>query len=244
MPVVCAWSSRHRRLGAKLGDGDKSDDVAVTDETSHKQRQMPSVRAAGTVMAVTERNPDGKGVTQFLRDWDYSAPRGVVAKPRGRILADYFTSLLVLAATFTFKPVFGKDYYLYFEAGRWTLSLIGPQEWRNADKQRAFVGICQLHDDSTWSIEPSENLSSDGPVAEAVGNFFDGFADKLKTSDPLEDGLPVAEFRLPYYQRLFAAALSRSLKRSLAYGEQQEIPAVEWLASMPNSVRRLVDRSG
>ena len=197
-------------------------------------------RQSGAVAAVTERNPDGKGVTQFLRDWDYSEPRGVVAKPDGRILADYFTSLLVLAARFTFKPVFGKDYYLYYENNRWTLSLISPSEWHDAAKLRCFAGTCRLHDDSTWSIEPSENLAGGGAVAEAVAHFFDEFAERMRTRDPLEDGMPVAEFRLSYYQRLFAAQLSRSLKRSMRYAGTEKTPAIEWLAKLPASVQRLV----
>ncbi|MEL7538918.1 MAG: DUF2452 domain-containing protein [Pseudomonadota bacterium] len=213
------------------------------DSDKTKDSRFPTSARASSVTAVTERNPDGKGVVGFLRDWDYSTPRGVTAKPSGQILADYFTSLLVLSASFSFKPVFNKDYYLYFDDGRWVLSLIAPTEWRSVEKERAFAGTCRLHDDSTWSIEPAENLRGESLVADAMAQFFDGFVEKMQSRDPLEDGLPICEWRLPYYQRLFAAALSRSLKFSMRLGDQTQIPGKTWLAELPTSAKRLLTRT-
>lgn len=176
----------------------------------------------------------------FLRDWDYSAPRGVMAKPEPQVLADYFTSLLVLSAKFKFEPTFGKDYFLYHEENEWKLSLISPEEWNKAKKFESFVGTCVLHEDSTWSISPSENLSNGSPVADAVTEFFDKFVDRMETQDPLEDGLPIYEAHLPYYPRLFAAALSRSIKGSLAMGGQQKRPSRSWLESLPLDAKQLL----
>lgn len=178
-------------------------------------------------------NPQGKGQIGFLRDWHYSSPRGVVAKPSGQLLADYFTSLLVLCADFKFKPAFETAYFLYREEPRWSLSLISPEEWNTADKRATFVGTCRLHADSTWSIEPADNLSKKGPVADAVTIFFDGFVEKLRSRKPLEEELPIYEANLPYYQRLFAAALSRSLKTSMIQGGQLSRESVSWLEALP-----------
>ncbi len=185
-------------------------------------------------------NPEGKGQVGFLLDWAYSSPRAVVAKPAPQLLADYFTSLLVLSSTFKFKPVFGKDYYLYIEDDRWVLSLISPDEWNDPAKRRAFVGTCVLHDDSTWSIEPSGNIGKDCSVADRLARFYEGFIDKLSSGQVLEDGLPVYEAGLPYYQRLFASALTRSLKASMAKGGQTGRSADAWLEQMPRNAGRLL----
>ena len=53
----------------------------------------------------TDGNPEGKGHNGFLLDWYQSEPRGVVAKPRRQLLAEFFTSMLVLSAAFKFRPV-------------------------------------------------------------------------------------------------------------------------------------------
>jgi hypothetical protein len=198
-------------------------------------RKSPSALAeAGAVP-----NPQGKGQVGFLLDWAYSSPRAVVAKRAPQLLADYFTSLLVLSAAFKFKPVFGKDYYLYVDGDGWSLSLISPDEWNDDARRRAWVGKCVLHADSTWSITPSGNIGRQGRVAEALSKFYDGFIDKLRSQRVLEDGLPFYEAGLPYYQRLFASALSRSLKGSLALADQLGICAETWLARMPRHADRL-----
>jgi len=184
-------------------------------------------------------NPQGKGQTGFLLDWAYSSPRAVVAKRAPQLLADYFTSLLVLSAAFKFKPVFGKDYYLYVDGDGWSLSLVSPDEWNDDARRCAFVGKCVLHADSTWSITPSGNIGKQGAIDAALAEFYAGFLDKLRSQRALEDDLPFYEARRPYYQRLFAAALSRSLKGSLALGNQLGMSAETWLARMPGNADRL-----
>ena len=184
-------------------------------------------------------NPQGKGQIGFLLDWAYSSPRAVVAKRAPQLLADYFTSLLVLTAAFKFKPVFGKDYYLYTDGDGWSLSLISPDEWNDDARRRAFVGKCVLHADSTWSITPSGNIGKQGAVDAALSRFYDGFVDKLRSQQALEDDFPFFEAGLPYYQRLFASALSRSLQGSLMLGDQLGTSAETWLARMPGNADRL-----
>lgn len=212
----------------------------TTDDTRTHDRQLQSASGTAVGARAPRPNPQGKGLVGFLQDWDYSTPRGVVAKPAGRLLADYFTSLLVLSAEFKFKPAFGQTYHLYRTDSRWILSLVSPNEWNTREKQMGYVGACVLHDDSTWSIEPSDNLGRKGPVSDALADVYDGFVDRLRNRMPLEDGLPVYEGRMPYYQRLFAAALSRSINASLVAGDQTGRPLEPWLASLPGDVSRLL----
>jgi hypothetical protein len=190
-----------------------------------------------SALAETGPNPEGKGQVGFLLDWAYSSPRAVVVKRAPQLLADYFTSLLVLSSAFKFKPVFGKDYYLYQDGASWALSLISPDEWNNDTKRQAFVGRCVLNEDATWSIEPSGNIGKKGAVDDALAAFYDGFIDKLRSQQVLEDELPIYEAGLPYYQRLFAAALSRSLKGSMTQGDQLGISTETWLSQMPKILK-------
>lgn len=207
-----------------------------------RQSQKAVSRSRSTELGDTGAgaNPQGKGQIGFLLDWDYSSPHAVVAKPAPQLLADYFTSLLVLSSSFKFKPVFGKDYYLYIDGDGWSLSLISPDEWKDNARRRTFVGTCVLHADSTWSIEPSDNIGNSGIVGDRLAAFYDGFVEKLRSNQALEDGLPVYEAGLPYYQRLFASALSRSLKGSLTRGDQLGLDAEAWLQQMPRDARRLL----
>lgn len=214
----------------------------MNDDLSGKGPSRALARTKRTELAGKSAapNPQGKGQVGFLLDWHYSSPRGVVAKPPAQVLADYFTSLLVLSAAFKFKPVYEKDYYLYCAGSQWSLSPVSPEEWDTAEKRAAFVGTCVLHADSTWSIAPSKNLSSPGAVADAISRFYDGFVDKLRSTRPLEDELPFYEATLPYYQRLFAAALSRSLKLSLFRGGQLSIASADWLERLPQSANLML----
>lgn len=184
--------------------------------------------------AVTVRpaNPDGKGANGFMLDWYRSEPRGVVAKPRRQVLAEFFTSMLVLSARFKYKPAEGTSNYLYLIGSDWVLSLIAPHQWSD-ERRRGFAGTCVLQPDMTWTIEPSERLSEDGPVADAVRRFFDAFADKMDTDLTLEEILPYCVQKLPYYQRLYANALSRSIRASVVLGDQTDISAREWQSLLP-----------
>lgn len=184
--------------------------------------------------AVTVRpaNPDGKGANGFMLDWYRSEPRGLVAKPRRQILAEFFTSMLVLSARFKYKPAEGVSNYLYLVRGNWELSLISPAEW-SEERRRGFVGTCVLQADMTWTIEPSERLSEEGPVADAVRRFFDAFAETMNTDQTLEEILPFCVWKLPYYQRLHANALSRSIRGATILGDQTDIPAREWQLLLP-----------
>lgn len=186
----------------------------------------------GTLRRKQDGNPEGKGENGFLLDWHRSTPRGVAAKPRRQILAEFFTSMLVLSARFKYKPAVGTTNYLYWVNGEWSLSLIAPAEW--SDERRAgFAGACVLHPDMTWTIEPSELVAGDNAVSDAIGRFYDAFAEALETDLVLEEILPFHAGRLAYYPRLYAAALSRSVRAAVTLGAQESVTCRAWRALLP-----------
>jgi hypothetical protein len=174
-------------------------------------------------------NPEGKGANGFLLDLQKSRPTGVVAKSRPQLLAEMFTSMLVLSAAFKYRPVVGTANYLYWENDEWTLSLVAPEEW-SAAKRGAFAGTCVLRHDMTWTIAPSTLLAEDNLVADAMRRFHAAFIDKLDTDLSLEEILPFYMGKLPYYQRLYASALSRSVYASVVLGEQMATSCRDWRA--------------
>mgnify|MGYP001823130110 FL=1 len=198
---------------------------------------------ARAVTLKTDGNPEGKGLNGFLLDWYKSEPRGVVAKPQRQVLAEFFTSMLVLSAQFKYEPAVGVANYLYCMDSEWSLSLIAPHEW--TDERRAgFVGTCVLHDDMTWTIEPSELLAEDNAVSDAVGRFYDAFAESLDTDMTIEEILPFYTGSMPYYQRLYASALSRSIRAAVTIGDQRNVSCRDWRMALPRLERVMLTREG
>ena len=183
-------------------------------------------------MRKEDANPEGKGANGFMLDWYRSEPRGVVAKPRRQVLAEFFTSMLILSAHFKYKPAIGVENYLYWVDGQWSLSLIAPEQW-SGERQRGFAGTCVLQHDMTWTISPSENLADNDDIIEAIGRFYDAFADTLDTDLTLEEILPFYVRTMPYYQRLHANALSRSIRGTITIAGDRSVPCHEWLARLP-----------
>lgn len=184
-------------------------------------------------------NPEGKGVNGLLLDWCRSAPRGVVAKPRRLVLAELFTSMLTLSAAFKYRPVVERSNYLYWIDGQWSLSLIEPEQW--SDERRAgFAGTCVLQHDMTWTITPSELLTQNNPVSDAIRRFYDAFAETLDTDLTLEEILPYYVGRMPYYQRLYANAMSRSVRGTVTLGDQASIRCRDWQVLLPRFERVLL----
>lgn len=191
----------------------------------------------------TDGNPEGKGVNGFLLDWHESEPRGLVVKPERQVLAEFFTSMLVLSAQFKYKPIVGVSNYLYWIDGQWSLSLIGPDEW-SAERQAGFVGTCVLQQDMTWTIEPSAILAEEGPVADAIGRFYDAFVETLDTDLTIEEILPFYVGKMPYYQRLYANALSRSIRGAVTLGDQRTMKCREWQRLLPRLERLMLVHGG
>ena len=191
----------------------------------------------------TDGNPEGKGVNGFLLDWYQSAPREVVAKPRHQILAEFFTSMLVLSAMFKYKPAIGTLNYLYWVNDQWSLSLIAPEQW-SEERRAGFAGTFVLQRDMTWTIAPSDLLSEDNPISAAIGGFYDAFAEMLDTDLTLEEILPFYAGRLPYYQRLYASALSRSMRAAVMLGNQTSTSCRQWYLLLPQLKKDLLAHRG
>jgi hypothetical protein len=204
--------------------------------TPYKSREITRPRK-------TDGNPEGKGVNGFLLDWHESEPRGLVVKPERQVLAEFFTSMLVLSAQFKYKPVVGVSNYLYWIDGQWSLSLIGPDEWSD-ERQQGFVGTCVLQHDMTWTIDPSTILAEEGPVAEAIGRFYDAFVETLDTDLTIEEILPFYVGKMPYYQRLYANALSRSIRGAVTLGDQRTMKCREWQRLLPRLERVMLVHGG
>ena len=184
------------------------------------------------LVAKTDGNPEGKGLNGFLLDWYRTEPRGVVIKPQRQVLAEFFTSMLVLSAHFKHKPAVGVLNYLYYVDGQWSLSLIAPDEWSH-ERRAGFVGTCVLHPDMTWTITPSDLVGEDNEVSDAIARFYDAFAETLDNDLTLEEILPFFVRRMPYWQRLHASALSRSIRGTITLGDQRSTKCRDWQALLP-----------
>ena len=191
----------------------------------------------------TNGNPEGKGLNGLLQDWRASEPGDVVVKSRHTVIAEFFTSMLILSARFKFRPVVGTAYYLYRINDEWSLSLIAPDQW--TDERRAgFAGMCVLQRDMTWTIAPSDRLDGDSPVSIAISRFYDAFVRKLDSDLALEDILPTYVVGLPYFQRIYASALGRSLRATIALGDQAATSCRQWLLTLPRRQDLLPDCTG
>ncbi|MGB1191618.1 MAG: hypothetical protein ACPG3T_01710 [Pseudomonadales bacterium] len=188
-------------------------------------------------------NPQGKGVVPLLTAWESMSPLTVDNKSAGRILGEYFTSLLILSAEFSFKPVPKKNYYLYWKpllaannrpTAPWRLSLIEPDRLGDLDLG-VYVGRCILQYDMTWSIELAEALHQHSELTEDLQQFHQHFQAINNGEESLETHLPFFVEQLPFYRRLAATALSSSLSRSIQASELDNIPARQWLAHSGSS---------
>lgn len=189
----------------------------------------------------TPGNPQGKGLVPTLEAWHATQPQGVEKKSAGRILTDYFITLLVLSAEFDFRPVPGCAYYLYLRDTRWRLSLISPDEWGDRIPGRC-LGRCRLQTDMTWSLELLADLQRDDTMRAALIGFHGGFLQLLEGHDTLEAGLPHYVAGLPYYRRLLAAGLATSLSQSLSLSGLTDRSARHWLETATNAPLLNADR--
>jgi hypothetical protein len=96
----------------------------------------------------------------------------------------------------------------------------------------------------TWTITPSAVLADNSAVSEAIGRFYDAFAEMLDTDLTLEEILPFFAGKLPYYQRLFASALSRSVRAAVTLGDQDSISCRHWQTQLPRQRNALLHCGG
>lgn len=162
---------------------------------------------------INAANPQGKASIALLDDLNQFNNYKPCKKEIPEWIADYFTSLLVLSASFSFKPVTNKKYYLYLDKGQWKLSLISPIEWSNCPY--CYFAECKLHDDRTWSLTPISDWHDNSEISNFVDSIKKEFFSSLNTDKPIIDSLPYFAEHLPYYQRLAAFGLANSLKDSL-----------------------------
>lgn len=158
-------------------------------------------------------NPQGKASLAILNDLQSFTPVNVKSKDIPRWLTDLFTSLLVLSAKFSFKPVMNKEYYMYFNDDQWQLSLIEPQAWK--DCPYIFFATCRLHEDKSWSITPTNHWEDNHCLRERINEMRQAFFDTINTDEPVINSLPYYADHLPYHQRVAANGLAKSLKLSL-----------------------------
>jgi len=159
-------------------------------------------------------NPQGKASLPLLRELQAWRSREAPTRAVRDVLADYLTGLLVLSAEFSFRPVPGRAYHLYYRQDRWQLSLIAPDEWRPS-RQRCYVGQCELRHDATWSVLPAPALEERSEVIAALETLQQGFHTRIGGTPALADSLPHYESTLPYYRRVLASGLAHSLHTSL-----------------------------
>ena len=159
-------------------------------------------------------NPQGKGLVPVLQDLANLKTGLLDPKSPGAFLRDYCLSSFVLSASFAFKPVVGKTYYLYTSGPDWTLSLIAPGQW-SSEKADTFLAACHLRPDMTWELLTDTLASDDNKSRDALQRYIHAFVGSLAEQESISDSLPHYVRELPYYRRLLMCALSSSLKQSL-----------------------------
>ncbi|MEH6584363.1 MAG: DUF2452 domain-containing protein [Halioglobus sp.] len=160
-----------------------------------------------------EPNPQGKGLVPVLQDWSTMRTGALERKSPADFLRDYCISSLVLSATFGFKPVVEKTYFLYARKKGLSLSLIAPFEWGNIDSVE-FLGSCHLRSDMTWEMSISLLDEESNGLANAR-TYIREFLASLSEQSAICDHLPFYTAELPYYQRMLSTALASSLQQSL-----------------------------
>ena len=80
---------------------------------------------------------------------------------------------------------------------------------------------------------PSERFGDDNEVSAAIARFYDAFAETLDNDLTLEEILPFFVRRMPYWQRLHASALSRSIRGTITLGDQGSTRCRDWHGLLP-----------
>jgi len=175
-------------------------------------------------------NPQGKGSLTILKDLDGSTQGlSIIPKNPEQVLTELFTSLFVLKATFKFKPIVGKDYWLYEVEGILKLYQFSPQEWGSRAPGQ-WIGKCSMGPDLIWSLEINQTLKDDPDFIKSIEDQRDQWEHGLEEVDSMETLLPEYAEELPYYQRVMAFGLSKSLKASLGLTGQLSLKPKDVIA--------------
>jgi hypothetical protein len=164
-------------------------------------------------------NPQGKGLVPVMDSLEGCRPQvRVPAKSIEQISNELFTSMFVLESEFKFRPVIDRPYWLYRRGTTFRLSMIGPDEWRGSAAFGEYVGECVLHPDMTWSLALCPAAAGQADLMQLIAARRAAFEQCLQAAETVQQGLPVFEATLPFYQRVFAAGLANSLAASLQRG--------------------------
>lgn len=164
-------------------------------------------------------NPQGKGLVPVMDSLEGCRPLvRVPAKNIEQVSNELFTSMFVLESEFKFRPVIDRPYWLYRRGSRFRLSMIGPDEWGSSVPFGEYVGECVLHPDMTWSLAMCPAAAAQAGLMQLIAARRAAFEQRLQAAETVQQGLPVFEAALPFYQRVFAAGLANSLAASLQRG--------------------------
>ncbi|AWL10532.1 hypothetical protein HMF8227_00019 [Saliniradius amylolyticus] len=184
-------------------------------------------------MAKKNPNPQGKGLTPVVQQRQELLASAIPDKSASQILTDYAISLLVLSARFQFKPSPGQTYTLYLKQYNLGLSLIEPEAW--PESMGKPIARCQLNNDMTWHIGGTLFDPKDKSVVRILDSFLKGFEERLSASQSLEQGLPYFAGHLPFYPRLFANVMAKSLEQSLQQSNLVGRNQHYWLTQLDSS---------
>lgn len=189
--------------------------------------------SSNPIERLSPANPQGKGLVPVLESLANSrALITVPAKHIEQISSELFTSLFILHSQFQFKPVVGKQYWLYLRDHKFHLSLISPQEW-GGTSFGACIGECVLQQDITWTLTLDNMAASDERLMTLIESRRAEFEQDLNSVDAIEHVLPFYLERLPFYQRVYAAALASSLKGSMIKSGIQGLSYVQAQKCLP-----------
>ena len=180
----------------------------------------------------TNPNPQGKGTSPVLAalETSRSALARVPPKHIEQVTTELFTSLFVLDARFRFKPVVGRDYFLYekrdgtghadhgVEHGapdrHFWLGITPPSMLGEIVAGR-FIGTCALQRDLTWTLALADAVAADEAFVAYLRARRTALEARLADARTLDDVLPRHEARLPFYSRASAFAVAHSLGLSM-----------------------------
>lgn len=176
-------------------------------------------------------NPQGKGTTLLTNHWHPNVQ--IAQKTVPEVLKAFLTSSLVLSAKFSFKPVVAQSYWLYLWNDELRLSLIEPEK---LDAEQVYcIGECKLDNDLTWQISPIKGGQDQQQVTAFLERYFEGFSEHLSSEEMFADLLPFYQTNLPYYARVFAHGLSKSISLSLPHQLLSRLSTLECKALMQES---------
>ncbi len=167
------------------------------------------------IAKVTNPNPQGKATLPVLELLQNSAtPRAMRVRHKAELMQSYLASTLVLSAHFNFEPKPGQAYYLYYHAHQWKLSLIEPEADRSG-RLGYFFAECHMDSEWVWQVCFKEGRELPEELTQALLSFYKRVADFLKHHQSLDAQLPWYQAQLPFYRRVAARALAKSLRPHL-----------------------------